>query len=174
MLYNAQQYYKKLFSKKNTDKQKRKTLLKIVTLKFCTSDKTALSEKITIEELNEAVKSSSKGKSPGTDGLGIELYKKCLFLLEGLLDMWEYSLRVGELSSSARLSLLKMLYKKDDPELISNYRPLTLGNTDYKIIAKVLALRLRKIIHKIISSNQTGFIPKRDIRNNVLETHYIL
>ena len=88
--------------------------------------------------------------------------------------MWNYSLKIGHLSLLAKMGLLKILYKKRDPDLITNYRPLTLGNSDYKIIAKVLAMRLSTVIHKIVTSNQSGFIPKRDIRNNVVEAHYIL
>jgi hypothetical protein len=58
--------------------------------------------------------------------------------------------------------------------LITNYRPLTLGNGDYKLIAKVFAIRLAKCIHEIVSSQQTGFIPKRNIRGNIMEAHLIL
>ena len=174
MIEIATKYYRTLFAKRLTCKQARKVLLKLTALKFCVSDKKMLDTPITLEELKIATKKITKSKAPGVDGLGIELYKKCPFLLEGVLDMWNYSLKIGHLSPLAKMELLKILYKKRDPDLITNYRPLTLGNSDYKIIAKVLAMRLNTVIHKIVTSNQSGFIPKRDIQNNVVEAHYIL
>jgi len=160
--------------KKKTKKEARKVLLKLTALKFIVANKNSLEKPITLEELEIATKKITKGKAPGTDGLGIELYQKCPFLLEGLLDMWNYSLCEGKLSKLAKMGLLKILFKKGDKELITNYCSLTLGNSDYKIIAKVLAMWLSLIIHKVVSKNQTGFIPKRDIRNNIIEAHYVL
>ena len=116
----------------------------------------------------------NKGKAPGIDGLGVELFKKCPSLLEGVLDMWNHAVEVGELCQSARIGLLKLLFKKDDPSLITNYRPLTLGNSDYKLIAKAFAMRLAQVVHQVVSPNQSGFIPGRDIRNNVAEAHLTL
>jgi hypothetical protein len=43
-----------------------------------------------------------------------------------------------------------LLYKKKDPSDISNYRPITLLNMDYKLLTKTLSLQLVKPIHKLI------------------------
>lgn len=51
---------------------------------------------------------------------------------------------------------------------ISNYRPITLLNTDYKIICKILANRLNPIVAQIIPNHQIGFIPQRLIYDNVI------
>ena len=59
------------------------------------------------------------------------------------------------------------IYKKKDPTEISNYRPITLLNTDYKLFTKTLALQLVEPIHKMIHSDQAGFIPKRSIFNHI-------
>eukprot|EP00967_Tisochrysis_lutea_P073861 scaffold99017_cov33-Tisochrysis_lutea.AAC.1 len=40
-------------------------------------------------------------------------------------------------------------------------RPITLLQSDYKILAKILTNRLSKVIGKIISENQMGFVPRR-------------
>jgi hypothetical protein len=55
------------------------------------------------------------------------------------------------------------LYKKKDHSKIENYRPITLLNTDYKILTKALAIQVAKVIHRMIHLNQSGFIPKRSI-----------
>ena len=59
------------------------------------------------------------------------------------------------------------LYKKKDRTEISNYRPITLLNTDYKILTKVLALQLVEEIQNMLHQDQTGFVPGRSIFNNI-------
>jgi len=59
------------------------------------------------------------------------------------------------------------IYKKKDRAEISNYRPITLLNTDYKILTKVLALQLVDKIHNMVHPDQTSFVPGRSIFNNV-------
>ena len=53
------------------------------------------------------------------------------------------------------------MYKKGDARDPRNYRPITLLQSDYKILAKVLTNRLSKVIGNIISENQLGFVPRR-------------
>ena len=50
----------------------------------------------------------------------------------------------NEMSFSQRLSVISLLYKKDDKKLLKNYRPLSLSNIDYKVIAFCFARRLQK------------------------------
>jgi len=59
------------------------------------------------------------------------------------------------------------IYKKKDPTEISNYQPITLLNTDYKLMMKVLAIQLMEPIHSLIHPNQAGFIPKRSIFDHI-------
>ena len=59
------------------------------------------------------------------------------------------------------------IYKKKDQTEISNYRPITLLNTDYKLLTKVMAHQLLDDIEHMIHQDQTGFIQKRSIYNNI-------
>ena len=61
------------------------------------------------------------------------------------------------------------LIPKEDSSLIelSNWRPLTLLNVDYKILAKAIDQRIESILSLIIHSDQTGFIKGRFIGQNV-------
>ena len=58
-------------------------------------------------------------------------------------------------------------YKKKDKREISNYRPITLLNTDYKLLTKVLAIQLMKHVPAMIHPNQAGFIPNRSIFDHI-------
>jgi hypothetical protein len=59
------------------------------------------------------------------------------------------------------------LYKKNDKADIANYRPISLLNTDYKIMTKALSLKLALVVPKIIHQDQAGFIPGRHIYDHI-------
>ena len=75
----------------------------------------------------------------------------------------------GELSITQRRGILKLVHKDDnlDRNNLTNYRPLTLTNTDYKIYSKILGNRIVKAIDVIINSNQTGFVAGRSISTHI-------
>ena len=72
---------------------------------------------------------------------------------------FRYSLENDLLSQEQRLDIINLLPKKDkDLSYLKNWRPVSLLNTDNKIIAKTLANRLYKVIAKFINEDQVGYI----------------
>jgi len=59
------------------------------------------------------------------------------------------------------------LFKKKDPTDIHNYRPITLLNTDYKILTKVLAIQLLDHVNQLVHPDQAGFIPNHSIFDHI-------
>lgn len=66
------------------------------------------------------------------------------------------------------------LYKKNDRADIANYRPISLLNTDYKIMTNAIALRLAKTAPTLIHPDQAGFIPGRHIHDQIWLTKRII
>ena len=67
-----------------------------------------------------------------------------------------------------RRGIITLIPKKDkDQLLLKNWRPISLLNTDYKILTKVLAYRIKKILPDIIHNDQSGFINGRYIGENI-------
>ena len=54
------------------------------------------------------------------------------------------------------------------PDLVDSYRPITLLNADYKIIAKAVTRRLAPALGHVIDETQTAFVPGRWIGDNIL------
>lgn len=67
-----------------------------------------------------------------------------------------------------------LIPKKENVDSMKDLRPIALCNVVYKLIAKVLANRLRIILPGIISENQSAFIPCRSITDNVLAAFELL
>lgn len=122
-----------------------------------------LEEPITIEELTQAITSMQNGKCPGPDGYPVEFYKKFLDKLAPMMiDMYFESfdsLKLPQTLNQASISLI--LKKNKDPLHCTSYRPISLLNVDFKILSKLLAIRLESILPSIISPDQTGFIKNR-------------
>lgn len=78
------------------------------------------------------------------------------------------SLEKGFLPLSCRRAILTLLPKKGDLQEIKNWRPVALLSTDYKLLSKVLAMRLKKAMEQIIHVDQTYCIPNRLISDNII------
>ena len=73
-----------------------------------------------------------------------------------------------EMPESLRNAIITLLYKKNDHRLLKNWRPVSLLNTDYKILSKILATRLREVIDTILPKNQKCGAPKRQMNEILL------
>ena len=132
-------------------------------------DKESLDKPITLEDLAHALKNCKNNKTPGCDGLPVEFYKvfwnKIKHILHAALI---YAYNEKTLHISARRGVICLIPKKHkDLNYIKNWRPLTLLNSDYKILSKVLAIRLKLCLDKLINRDQTGFMKNRFIGENI-------
>ena len=103
-------------------------------------------------------------KSPGIDGLTTNFYKHFWNLLgPQLTNVYNYAFKQGILSTMQRRGVVTLIFKKGDRTRLKNWRPITLLTTDYKILTKTLAMRLRDVLHLLIHTDQTACIPGRTI-----------
>lgn len=133
------------------------------------TDRTSLNAPFTKEEIWLAIESMPSNKAPGPDGFPLEFYKQLwedinpilLPAINNLLD----SNSMPDSWSSAVISLI--LKKDKDPLDCSSYRPISLLNVDYKIMAKAMARRLESILPSVISPDQTEFVKSRYGSDNI-------
>ena len=124
---------------------------------------------ISVDAIAAALRSVPSGHSPGPDGIPVELYRRCGDVLRPLLAAVFSAIGRSHRTPPGFLDgAIKTLPKTGDLQLRSNYRPITLLNTDYRLLTKILALRLGPILHKHIAPEQTAFLPSRHIGENIL------
>lgn len=121
------------------------------------------------EELKAVLSHLNKNKSPGSDGITPE-FVSCFWdiISHYSCDSLDFSISEGRLSSGQRRGIITLVPKKDvDRRIIANWRPITLLNTDYKIFTKALALRLQRVMGRLVHPDQTGFMSGRIIGDSV-------
>ena len=161
-------FYKDLFTTQNLDDEEANFFLGQPTKKLTDEQKSSLEKDITLEDVANAMKLMKNNKSPGEDGITIEFYKTYFNIIgEDLLEVFQCGLNNRELAYSQYLAVISLLYKKGQREDIRNWRPISLLNVDYKILSKVLAERLKKVLPHIIHSDQRGGVQGRYIGENI-------
>lgn len=131
--------------------------------------KNVLDVEIVADEISGAITSMEGGKAAGPDGLPIDIYK--MFrgkLIIPLLNMYLESFEKGDLPPSLKSALITLLLKPGKtPTDCGSYRPISLLNTDTKILCKVLAKRLEHCLPNLIYNDQNGFIQGRQAFHNI-------
>lgn len=126
-------------------------------------------EEVTVEEVRLALRHSASGKSPGLDGVPVEMYRKGAAVLVPLLARLFSAIgRTGQVPQHFMHGMVIPLFKQGDKFAPENYRPITLLNTDYRLLAKVLANRLLRAADPLISVEQSAFLRKRHIGDGIM------
>ena len=126
-------------------------------------------KQITLGDLEGAMKRMNNNKTPGEDGIPVDFYKvfwtkikECYY--KAILQIYEDR----KLHSTASKGVLNLIPKAGkDTRLIKNLRPITLLNTDYKIIEKAIADKMIPALETIIHTDQRGFMKNRRISVNI-------
>lgn len=165
------QHFSKLYRGINIDDQQIDDFfLNLEGPKLSDKQRQELDLPITKGELSAALKNMENFKTPGPDGFCSEFFK-CFWiklrdpLWEAMKEAWKFGFDKN--MSQSLISLIGKKYK--DLLHIDNWRPIHLLNVDYKIVAKAIANRLKKVLPSLIDSDQKGFVPGRFIGENLLD-----
>ncbi|PNX80939.1 cysteine-rich receptor-like protein kinase, partial [Trifolium pratense] len=126
-------------------------------------------------EVRDTIWSCDGNKSPGPDGFNLNFFKACWPIVKN--DVMNF---LGEFHANARLpkavtaSFLTLIPKKDHPQDLFDYRPICLIRSLYKILSKILANRLKRVLGKLISNCQSAFLPHRQIFDGIVVLNEVI
>ena len=134
----------------------------------------SLEADISEEDIVAQIKRLPKRKAAGTDGLKAELFQHAPKIwAKILLPIFQKAMNNTDdpLPKPFRESLIILLYKKGCPMKPENYRPIALLNVIAKILSGIHCARLRPALEAVIPNEQTGFVPRRSISENITFIH---
>jgi hypothetical protein len=120
-------------------------------------------------EVRAAVWDCDSFKSPGPDGVNFGFFKDFWEELKGDVMRFLYEFhRNGRLTKGINSTFIALIPKVESPLRLNEFRPISLVGSLYKILAKILANRLRVVIGSVISESQTAFVKDRQILDGIL------
>ncbi|XP_057791251.1 uncharacterized protein LOC131008384 [Salvia miltiorrhiza] len=121
------------------------------------------------EEITAAVFQMDSNSSPGPDGFSGKFFHHCWDIIKkdicrAVITFFSKSY----LPLGCNANTLILIPKKDTVVSVADLRPIVLSNFFFKIISKVLAVRLSIVAAQHVSSNQFGFISGRSIHDCII------
>lgn len=117
-------------------------------------------------EVDLIVKALPSDKAPGPDGFNTNFIKHCWQIVKAdFYNLCAHFFDNQLCLQSINGSHITLIPKKDDAQMIADYRPISLLNTSVKIITKLLANRLQRVLPSLLHKNQYGFIKNRTIQD---------
>ncbi|KAL0005698.1 hypothetical protein SO802_013259 [Lithocarpus litseifolius] len=132
-------------------------------------EKQSLDAMVSTEEIKEALWSMKPYKAPGPDGLHAGFFQR-FWLIVGDSVRKEVKKvfidrKIPEYLNNTHIVLIP---KIQGLETIGNYRPISLCNSVYKIITKIIVARIRPHLDTLVSPYQTAFVPGRKGVDNAI------
>ncbi|KAL3692069.1 hypothetical protein R1sor_005720 [Riccia sorocarpa] len=167
-----QEYYTDLYSAQEVSHEQNdhtRKLLQSLTPSVSPEHNALLDETLEENELKEALWIPPSGKSPGPDGMTVEVLKLVWPFVGRLFssacaECWEE----GSLHPLVKNGFIVLIPKGLQPETVAQWRPITLLNVIYKVLAKLVASRLALILPQHTPPEQQGFVKGRSTFNCIL------
>lgn len=122
------------------------------------------------QEIQLSLKSMHPNKSPVLEGMTLLFFQKFWIIIKyDLLLTFQHFFRTGNLSTGLNSTIIALILTTIHPTLISNFKPISLSNTLYKIMSKILTLRLNPYLPHFISPYRLAFVQGR-----IIQEHSIL
>ena len=163
------EYFQNLFTTSSPNQSQIQSALDGISPKVTTDMNHQLEEPFTEEEIVEALHQMSPTKAPGPDGLPAVFFQKhWQTVRSSVIETCMHILNEGGNLAALNHTFIALIPKTVKPRKVTEFRPISLCNVIYRIVAKTIANRLKQILSQIISPTQSAFIPNRLISDNVI------
>jgi hypothetical protein len=118
---------------------------------------------VTLEEIKRTIRKGGNNKAPGTDGIKTAFYKEnWKTVKDDFCDVLNQMMLHETTDTQQNKGIIVCLPKQNGKQTPEGYRPITLLNTDYKILARIIAQRIRPVMEKLHESHYCG-VPGNNI-----------
>jgi hypothetical protein len=160
----AQKFFKKLFGSNSIQRQSTQNRDNVIFPKLSEDVGLCLTQPVAREEVRHALNQMNSYKSPGPDGFQAIFFKQYWHIVgEHVYNLVRQAFATGTFNACIGETLIALIPKVDHPQNFKEFRPISLCNTVYKLITKVLVNRLRPYLDQIIGPFQSSFLPGRGI-----------
>ncbi|GJV66860.1 putative RNA-directed DNA polymerase, eukaryota, reverse transcriptase zinc-binding domain protein, partial [Tanacetum coccineum] len=133
------------------------------------SERISLEGHVSVDEIREAVWDCGSEKAPGPDDFSFLFLKKFWELLKHDVERFVMDFfATSRMPMGVNSAFITLIPKLPNPDLITDFWPISLIGLQHKIVAKILANRLAKVVHKLVSPEQSAFISGRQILDGPL------
>ena len=125
-------------------------------------------------EVESILKSLPIGKATGPDAINNRILQELATPLSSpLSDLFNFSLINGKVPLMWKEANVTPIFKKDDPSIASNYRPISLLSAVAKVLEKIVHKHLFNFVrdHDLLSALQSGFIPGDSTVNQLIDIY---
>lgn len=144
-------------------------------VKLSDEEKASISHMVTDEEISTAIWSLKAFKAPGPDGLHAGFFQRFWHIVGGSVrEEVKCVFRDRNVPKYLNKTNIVLIPKIQGPESISNYRPISLCNSVYKIVSKIIVGRIRLFLDQLISPCQAAFVPRRRGVDNTIIVQEII
>lgn len=165
-------YFMKLFEASETSWN---AMFETVTRKINVVQNQSLVSQVTLNEVKKALFGMHPDRSPGPDGFSPGFYQKFRSIIStDLLNLVRQFFVQGKLENDIGDANIVLIPKVKNPSTMRDLRPISLCNVVYKVISKVLSNRLKPLLNMLISENQSAFIPRRLITDNIMISYEVM
>eukprot|EP01018_Ginkgo_biloba_P018356 Gb_34966 [translate_table: standard] len=124
-----------------------------------------LSNRFLPEEMIKYLYQMENGKTPGLDGFLAEFYKEIkLEMIPILAQICTEIQTIGYLHPTINAIMVSLIPKILNPSTLKYWRPISLCNFSYKLMAKVLAIQMSSFMNELIDDSQYSFVKGRKIK----------
>ncbi|KAL6570158.1 hypothetical protein OROMI_014672 [Orobanche minor] len=128
----------------------------------------------TIDEIRSCVFDMEGDSVAGPDGFGIRFFQICWDIIssdvfDAVVDFFSGS----PMPRAFTTTTISLIPKNNNLQSWKDFRPISLCNSTYKIISKILSKRLGTILPSFINLAQSGFIKGKNITDNILTAHEV-
>jgi exonuclease III len=176
MKQHIEEFYRSILADRNEQVNRSFITLNFITTRINNEYADSLLRPITADEIQTTLKTCTKKKSPGPDGLTYEFYQRNFETVKDDLHTLfnNFLLHPNTVPENFANGIIVLIPKKKNPDGINDYRPISLLNCDYKLFTKILANRITAHLDQIIGEEQSACISDKSCVGNITKLRNLL